>query len=353
MIELEKIWQDYGLDQMEEGLASLFPESKISLAELLQQVMTGDILGAMTGFMQDIISDMTDAAGGMKNIFIWLLVLGTVSALMTHFIEIFDKHQIADLSFYFVYLLMTAVLMKCFSLIMQTTVSAIEDIILFVKLLVPTYLLSVGLATGTATVSASYQLVLLIIYGIEKIMLGVVLPMIYSYCILSMINGIWIEEKLTLLIELIEKCIGWLLKAAIGVVTGVGVFQTVITPVIDSVKASALQKTISALPGIGNAADGVVELVMGSAVVLKNSIGVVLLLLLIILCATPLLQILGIAVFLKGAAAFMGIVSNKRITSCVNRTGEAGMMLFRTLGTAMLLFLITLSMVATATNRGF
>ena len=78
------------------------------------------------------------------------------------------------------------------------------------------------------------------------------------------------EEKLNLLIELLEKGIGWVLKAALGVVTGISVFQAVITPVIDSVKASTLQKVISAIPGIGNAADGVVELVAGSAVVIKK-----------------------------------------------------------------------------------
>ena len=49
----------------------------------------------------------------------------------------------------------------------------------------------------------------------------------------------------------------------------------------------------------------------------------------------------------------MGLVSDKRITACANRTGDAGMLLFRTTGTALLLFLVTLSIVATATNRGF
>lgn len=125
-----------------------------------------------------------------------------------------------------------------------------------------------------------------------------------------------------------------------------------LTPIIDSVKSSALQKALSAIPGIGNAADGVLELVLGSAVIIKNSIGVVLLLLLIILCASPLLQVFLIASLLKIAAALMGIISDSRITTVTNRVGEGGMLLFRTVGTALLLFLITISMMAAATNRG-
>jgi stage III sporulation protein AE len=217
---------------------------------------------------------------------------------------------------------------------------------------VPTYLLAVGIATGSVTVGAYYQLLLIMIYGVEQVLLGVALPLIYSFCMLTVVNGIWIEEKLTLLVEFLEKIIGWILKASLGLVTGISIFQAVLTPALDSVKKGVLQKVVSAIPGIGNAADGVVELVLGSAVVIKNSVGMVLLLLLLLLCAAPLFRIFLTAVLLKAAAAFMGIVSDKRITTCANRTGDAGILLFKTTGTALLLFLITIAVVAATTNGG-
>lgn len=352
-IHLEDIWQDYGLDKLEESLKTLFPEYSVSFSDLLEQILTGDVLGALTELLQSVIKGLGAEAAGLKNILVWLLILGFVSAIMSNFVAIFDKHQIADLSFYVIYLLLTTVLLKCFEQAAQTTVQAVESIVLFIKLLVPTYLLAVGVATGTTTVSAYYQLLLLLIYGAENILVAGVVPMVYSYCMLAVINGIWIEEKLTLLMDLLLKGIQAVLKAAVGVVTGVSVFQAVITPVLDSVKSSALQKAISAIPGIGNAADGVVELITGSAVVIKNCLGIVFLLLLLALCAAPLLRIFLIACILKAAAAVMGIVSDKRITSCTDKVGEGSMMLFRTAGTAMLLFLITISMIATTTNRGF
>lgn len=350
-MELQAIWQDYGLDQLEAGMQTLFPEYSISLATLFGMILEGDIMGALEYLMQGSILGMTSQFSGMKNILVWLLVLGVVSAVLTHFVEIFDKHQIADLSFYYIYLLFSTVLLKCFSQAAQTAVGAIENIILFVRILVPTYMLAVGMATGTTTANAYSQLLVLLVYGVEKVLLGCVIPLIYCFIMLSVVNSIWSEEKLTLLIELVEKGIGWILKAAVGVVTGISVFQAVITPMVDSVKKTALQKTLSVIPGVGNAADGVVELVTGSAIVIKNSIGVVLLVLLLVLCAAPLLQILFTALLFKGAAAFMGVISDKRITACANRTGDAGMLLLRTTGTAMMLFLITIAIVATAIGR--
>lgn len=279
----------------------------------------------------------------MRDVFIWLLVLGIVSSLLTHFVEIFDKCQVADMGFYFMYLLLTAILLKCFAQAADTAAQMLENCLLFVKLLVPAYLISVGVSSGTMTAGASYQLMLFAVYGVEYILSAGLLPMISSFVMLSVVNGIWTEEKLTFLIELLGKAAGWVLKGALGAVTGIGIFQALITPVVDSARNSALQKLLSAIPGIGAAAGGVAELVLGSAVVIRNSIGMVLLLLLILMCAAPLLKIAVTAGLIKCAAAFMGIVSDKRITACADRTGDAGLLLLRTAGTAVLLFLVAIA----------
>ena len=350
-MELQTIWQDYGLEELEQGMQTLFPKSEFSLNTLLEIIMEVDILGGLEYLFCGGIGDMINQFTGMKNIFIWLVILGLVSALLNHFVGIFDKHQIADLSFYYIYLLFSTVLLKCFVQAAETAETAIENIILFVKLLVPTYMLAVGVSTGTTTAGAYSQLLVLIIFGVEHVLVGFVLPLIYCFVILSVVNCVWAEQKLVLFMELVEKAVGWMLKASMGVVTGVSVFQAIITPMVDSVKKTALQKTMSVIPGIGDMADGAVELVTGTAVVIKNSIGIVLLILLLLLCAAPLIQLFLTAFLFKGAAAFMGIIGDRRITACANRTGDAGMMLFRTAGTAMILFLITLAVVATSLGK--
>lgn len=349
-MDLNAIWQDYGLDRLSEGIQQLFPKMGISTEQLLKQVMSGDIPGALSSLLTGGAAGITGQLSGMKNVFIWLLVLGIVSSLITHFVEIFDVHQVADMGFYFMYLLFTAILLKCFSQAAETAMQTLEDITLFIRLLVPAYLISVGVSTGAATVSVACQIMLLVMYGLEYILSKGAIPLVYSFVMLSMVNGIWVEDKLTMLIELLEKAVGWILKGAVGVITGISIFQALITPVVDSVKKTALQRIVSAIPGVGNAADSAVELVLGSALVIKNSIGVVLLILILVLCVMPLLKIGLIAGMLKCAAAFMGVVSDKRITTCVNRAGDAGLLLLKTTGTAILLFMISIAVV-TASGR--
>lgn len=348
-MDIDMIWQDYGLDRLEEGIQTLFPQNSLSLEALLGQVMQGDIFGAVADLFKGVITDFVSQLSGMRNLFVWFLVLGIVSALMTHFVEIFDRHQVADISFYFMYLLFTVVLLRCFYQAAATAADAMENVILFIRLMIPAYLISVGISTGSVTAGASYQMMLLIIYSIQNLLSAGLMPLIYSMCMLVVINGIWVEEKLTLVIDLLEKGIGWALKGTLGVVAGLSIFQALITPVVDSVRTSALQKIVAAIPGVGNAADGVVEMVLSSAVMVKNSVGVVLLLLFLVMCTTPLLKIAVIAGLLKCSAAFMGIVCDKRITTCANRTGDAGMLLLRTTGTAMLLLLISIAVITAST----
>lgn len=345
-MDLNLVWQDYGLDQLQEGILRLFPERSLDLNQLLARVMSGDVFGALASLFKDSITDFVMQLAGMRDVFVWLLVLGIVSSLMTHFVEIFDRRQVADMGFYFMYLLFTAVLLKCFSQAADIVRQTVENIILFIKLLVPAYLLTVGISTGSATAGAAYQMMLFAVYGVEYILERGLLPLIYSYSMLSVVNGIWVEEKLSFLIDLLGKAVGWVLKGALGAITGIGVFQRLITPVMDSARNSALQKLISAIPGVGTMAGGVMELVVGSAMVIRNSVGVVLLILLLLLCAVPVFKIAMIAGLLKCAAAFMGIVSDRRITACVNRMGDAVLLLLRTVGTAVLLFIIAIAVAA-------
>lgn len=350
-LDLNALWQDYGLDELEAGMKKLFPEKLLDLEKLLEQVMSGDIFGALAALFEDGLTDAVNQLISLREIFIWLLVLGIVSSLMTHFVEIFDRRQVADISFYFMYLLFVVVLLKCFGQATDIATQTIENIILFVKLLVPIYLIIVGISAGAVTAAASYQIMLLVVYGVEYILSAGLIPLINSYVMLCMVNGIWMEEKLALMMRLVKRMIGLILKGALGIVTGISFFQSLIAPVVDSARSSALKSFVSAIPGVGAAAGSVAELVLGSAVIIRNSVGVILLLLLFLLCAVPLVKIGLIAGMLKCAAAFMGVVSDKRITSCADKVGEAGMLLLKTAGTAMFLFMISIAVTA-AFGRG-
>lgn len=349
----QSVWQDYGLEELQAGLDALFPQNHLSLHNILENVLEGNIIGVIGDVFLALSQDIVLQLAGYKNIFIWLILLGIAASVMAHFSDVFHNGQIADLSYYFMYLLLTAVLLKCFIYSSQVGLQVIENIVHFITMSIPIFLLAVGVATGTTTVNAYSFLLVWIIYGVQQVLGLIVYKLISSYVIITLLNGIWIEERLTLLADFLKKVILTILKVAMGVVTGISVFQTLITPVIDSAKSSLFQKALSSIPGIGDVSDGVIGMVLGSTLIIKNTIGVVVLIALVIVCAVPMLQMFAMAWMLRIVAAILGVVSDKRLVECTNKVGEGCMLMLRTAATALVLFLIVICMLAMATNRGF
>ena len=341
------------MTDLQEKINGMFPEFSFSLSDMLNKIMAGDIIGALSDGLGSVISGMTTEVESVKNVLLSLLLLGIISALLCHFTDVFENHQVADISFYLVYLLLIAVLFKCFWEVANTAKIAVESIVTFIKVFIPTYFVAVGIAGNVVTAMAGYQLLLILIFVVEQVLVTIVMPFIYAYVMLSVINGIWVEERLGTLLEFMNKCIAFILKSSVGIISGISVFQSMITPVIDSVKSGTVKKAVSMVPGIGNLADGMTEIMIGSAVLIKNSIGVVFLILLLAICVVPMIKIFLIAGSLKVSAALMGIVSDKRIVGCTNKVGEGSFLLMKTTATAMLLFVILIAIAAYTTNRGF
>lgn len=340
-------WLDsIDMDKIDVGMEKLFPEFEVDTQALLQMVMEGKIWEAGKGLFLQVADNLKGELQNLRRIFLYILILGVVSSLFSGFSDLFAGQQIAQAGFYFLYLFLSAILVRVFLLLSEMAADAISNIVLFVKLFIPTYFTAVGTAQGTVTAVSYYQLMLVIAYLVESFLSKALLPFIYSYVLLSLLNGIWVEEKLSLLLDFLKKIIGVALKLSMGAVTGFSLVQSVVVPVADRLKISVLRKALSSIPGIGGVAEGVAEMVLGSAVLIKNSMGVLFLVLLLGTCLIPLIKLLLIAGTVKLGAAIAGIVSDSRISGCTDRVGEGCLLLFRCVFTAMALFMIVIAVVA-------
>ncbi len=282
--------------------------------------------------------------------FFTILLLGIVAALFVNFADLFQDHQVSDLAFYFVYMLLIAVLLKSFESGMSIVRGILESVTVFMKLYIPTYMITVGSAAGVASASVYYQILLFIVYLIERGYLTILLPVVYSYVLLTVINGIWMEEKLALLLELLGKVIGVSIKITMGVITGFSILQSMISPVIDSLQSSAIKKAMAAIPGIGGLTEGMFEMVVGSAVLVKNSVGLFITLVLIVVCCVPVLKLLLLGGVIKLSAALMGIISDRRMTNCANRVGDGNLMLLKIALSSVGMFVIQIAVITYTTS---
>ena len=126
--------------------------------------------------------------------------------------------------------------------------------------------------------------------------------------------------------------------------------RVLVAPVIDAVKRSALTRTAEALPWVGNAVGGAAEVVLGTAVLIKNGIGMAGAVIAVVICAVPIIQMLIMALLYKLAAALVQPVSDKRITTCISSVSEGYEIMARVIFTTGLLFMLTIAIVAASTS---
>ena len=352
-MNFEEVYQLVDLSEIEEKFNSLFPSWEISFSELFQGTMEGN--GAETFITQgkNILYTVLAEMDAVKYVCVTLLLIGIISTVFINFSSIFPKQQLADFGFQFTYLILIIFLVKVNAEVFAVAQNGLEGVISFLHVFIPTYFLVVGLSGGSATALGFYQVFLIAIYFVEQILVTLVLPLISCYMLLCIMNGIWEEERLSLFLGMIKKSIQTFLKLLLTMAVGSGMFQTLITPVIDTTKLNTMKKTVEAIPGIGDLADGSLQVVLGMGVLLKNTMGILFIVLLIFICAMPILKVFFFMSVVKGCAGVMGLSADKRIINCTNAFGDGIMLLLQTMITAVTFFLILVLIVTFSTNRGY
>ena len=345
---------DYLTEQMEElnltaaseSFTKLFPGYQIDMNSLFNLILEGQAGEAFKMITQAVKEGFAGDLAGMKTLLVSILLIGIFSALLSDFSDVLAKGNTRGTGFYLLYLILLSTLTGAFTVISRIAVATFENIILFVKLFVPSWAVSVSVSLGTTTASFYYGMMLLLVWGIEEILLSVMVPFIYSYVILALLSALFPEERLNLLLDFMKRIADFAFKVMLALVTGMSFVQALIIPAVDGLKVSAMKKAMQVLPGIGGAVEGVAELVLGSAVLIRNTMGILFLVLLLLICALPVFKILVLSGLIRFGAALCSVVGDKRLSGCVDKVGEGCFLLLRCVLTGMALFLIVVAIVS-------
>lgn len=348
----ELLEEELELDQINETLEEIFPDEKLDFGETVRAVITGD-LSVSVDLLGRLISDqLFHALEVNRESLIHMVLIAVIAAVFANFAEVFQARQISEISFYVLYMLMIALCLGAF----QSAAAWVEDgiglLTEFMKALCPVYFIAVSLAKGSMTAAAFYNLALFVILLVEVFVVKLLLPALHVYMMIKVLNYLSQEEYLSRFIELIETIVSWTLKTLLALVIGLNTIQGLIAPAVDSVKRSVLTRGVEAIPGVGDAIGGTAEVILGTAVVVKNGIGIAGVIICFALCMVPLVQAGLMALMYKLAAAVLQPVSDKRLIGCIGGMADACQLLMRLIFTAGMLFLLTVAIVAATTNSG-
>ena len=151
----------------------------------------------------------------------------------------------------------------------------------------------------------------------EWVFLQLFLPCTQLYVLLSLAGHLSSKDLFSKALELLEQGMRWGSKALLGVVLGFHVLQGMIAPYTDSMRQTALRRAVSLIPGIGQGAAAVSQVLLGSSVLIRNTVGIGGVLVLAAVSLLPLLKLLILYLGCQGSAALLQPVSDSRVVEAV------------------------------------
>lgn len=352
----EKDYEDYSrellekmeLDDIQDMMDELLGDRSFSLGEAITKIISGEQPFSREVFLEIVYETVFGELDRQRQSIFQLLLLVLAAAFFANFAKAFEKSQVGEISFYVIYLILFALLMNLFGGMSHRLEYHLSLLVSLMKAVTPAYYLAVAASVGVTTASLFYQIVLILILMIQIVAVSLILPCLNLYVLLELVNHLSREEMLSRLSELLKMLIEWSLKTMLGVLVGMQVIQGLVAPVMDTLKRSVIGKTAGAIPGVGNAINSVTEIILTSAVLIRNSLGVVFLVAFLMWGLTPILRYGVSGVLYKLLAAAAQPISDKRIVGCINTIGEGCLLLMKILFTSEVLCMLTVIVIAGA-----
>ncbi len=349
--EQSRILSQLNLEEIEEYIRQQEPETVFpGLGETMTMLMEGRTAELAEKMIRSAGQSLFGEVAAGGRILGQVILLGLLAAVFGNFSSIFRGSQISETGFFVTYLLLFALLTAGLAAGMSVAADTVSEILGFMKVLMPAYFLAVAFSGATASAIAMYETTVAAMTAGQWLLHTVLLPVVRVYLVLSMAGSMTKDNLFSRMTEMLKQVIGWSLKTLVGVVAGIQFLQTLVLPYVDSLKNSSLQKMAGLIPGIGQGVSAVTQMILGSGVLIRNTMGMAAVVILLALMAAPAAKLLALMLLYQCAAAVMEPVCDKRILACLSAAAEGHRLLLKIVMTAALLLILTVAVVCAGAN---
>lgn len=348
----DELLEELELDEMERFLSEQQGEDdlNISFGELIKGFLSGEETFDVSRIWSWVIAHCFSAVRQNKTYLIQMLILLLAFAMLQGISGIFAGSFLSEISFLAVYFLFLYNALRIFASMQQIVYSCMDRVAEFTLLVQPVFCMAMIFSAGMRSAGLTYEMLLLVLYLVQNILQKLLLPIVFLFLITQFANYAWKEEHFSNMAKLFEGAVTFSQKLLVTAVLGMNLIQGMVAPAVDQLKKTAAVRTIGVIPGLGGAMNAVSEMLLGTGLLIKNCVGASVIVVLILLCAKPLLEIGMLALIYRVLAALAEPVTDKRVSGVLDALARAGMLYLKLVVTAILMLFLTVAVVCVATH---
>ena len=278
-----------------------------------------------------------------------IVVIGIICSLIKNLQSAFSSDSISEIAFYACYALMIIVLTRAFIISLDLAKDIITQISGFMSKLLPILVVMLGVAGGFTESATMDPIVLGTTIIIPKIYLNIILPLILITFVLQFTNNISTEPKISNLCSLVKSSVLWIQGLILTVYIGLLTVRGITASTIDAVTLKTAKFTIdNFIPIVGKTFSDAITSVAGYSLIIKNAIGSVGLIVLILIIIYPIVKIFLSSIILKISSSLLEPIADKRITKAVFSAGDSLILILSSVLCVSLMFFVLIAMMVSA-----
>ena len=221
------------------------------------------------------------------NLMVSVLIVIIIHSIFKSIIDGLENNSSSKIAFFVQYLIIITLVTNTFLSILEITREAITNIINFMNLLIP-LLLTLILTTGAITTTSIVQpLLIFLVSFIGNFINNVIIPMLLISITLCIISNISNKIQIDRLSKFLKSSIIWILGIILTVFSCMLSIEGTLGSSVDGMTGKTAKAAVSNfIPIVGKVLGDTVDSVIGCSNILKNSVGIIGVIIIIRNCVT-------------------------------------------------------------------
>ncbi len=240
-----------------------------------------------------------------------------------------------------IFIYISAVAATAFRSASGYVIQTLGDITLFVHSIIPSMATLCMSGGEYLTATMAHPVIFFICSAAGTLIKGLITPLVLLRAVCVLLCAVTGNDSLNEFSELFAKLHKTVLAFAMSIFAGILGISSFAAASFDSLAARGVKFAISSsVPVVGGSIAEAMSSVAGSALLLKNAIGLGGVIILFAMFAVPLVKIWTLSVAFRITAAFTAPVSEKKVTEILRKLGDCIDMLFSSIasmGTIMII----------------
>jgi len=322
----------------------------INVRDILFSILKGKNILDFKGFAKIAIKTVVNELLNNLTLISQIVIIAVACSILSNLQNSFEKDSISQLANYVCYIVLSMMIINSFTLALELGKGTVTKMVDFMQVILP-ILLTLLTAIGSPGTKILFNPVVLgTVNIIGTLVKNVVFPLIFFTFIVGIISRISNKAQFNKISELMREIVVVILGASFTVFIGIiSIYE--IGSNIDGIAVQTAKFAVdSFIPIIGKFLSDAVEVVVGGSAILKNGLGMVGLVALVLICLIPAVRILILIFVYKLVAALIQPITSDGVLGYFDDISKSLVLILVGILSIAIMFFITISVVVEAGN---